>query len=239
VRPGLCSGGAKRELEIHKKKKANQPVPVAVKEEEARSEGLSTALDEKNKGFRLLQKCLSKQNTGIFDAAINKRKPDATLTPIPLIIKKSRSGLREGDSKPVHSAGQHSAVEKLTDEKLSEFRTNQQDNVSVRHLVYDIKTSQKVCYNLDSEAGITEPEYDFLWPPHVIESMKEKTDDQQNVRNSETQQPDSPDEMQNKLQQITDRLRTKYFFCIWCGIRFESESDLTRECPGDTRALHD
>ena len=235
VRPGLCRGGAKRDLDIYKKRMADIHVPVAEQEEQARSKGLNTALDEKNKGFLLLQKCLNQKNTGVFDApttSTSRRKDTDLVTPIPIVIKKSRAGLGKGSSTPA------AAIEKLTVEQLAEFRAKERDNGDARQLISDIKSSQKACYNLDSEAGITEPGSDFFWPYRVVQEMKEKTGDEGEMSESDIEN-DQLDVLQAKLRQLTTRLKGEYLYCIWCGIRFETESDLVNECPGDSRQSHD
>lgn len=37
---------------------------------------------------------------------------------------------------------------------------------------------------------------------------------------------------------LLNRLRTKYFYCIWCGIQYDDESDLNNKCPGVEKDDH-
>ena len=41
------------------------------------------------------------------------------------------------------------------------------------------------------------------------------------------------------LAEITEYMRVKYFYCIYCGATFNDEKDLTDNCPGNAKDLHD
>ncbi|XP_046387485.1 G patch domain-containing protein 11 [Ischnura elegans] len=51
---------------------------------------------------------------------------------------------------------------------------------------------------------------------------------------------DGDDELQpeEKLEVLTEYLRKTYFFCTWCGTKFEGKEDLEANCPGTTREDH-
>lgn len=42
-----------------------------------------------------------------------------------------------------------------------------------------------------------------------------------------------------KLVVVTAYLRESYFYCQWCGTCYASLEELTEQCPGDTRDVHD
>ena len=42
-----------------------------------------------------------------------------------------------------------------------------------------------------------------------------------------------------KLQMITEYLRSQYFYCLWCGISFADADDMRSNCPGSSREDHD
>ncbi|CAI5451954.1 unnamed protein product [Caenorhabditis angaria] len=46
------------------------------------------------------------------------------------------------------------------------------------------------------------------------------------------------DSLRDRLEQITNYLRTGHFYCVWCGSLFDSPEDLEENCPGDTRHAH-
>ncbi|XP_071445339.1 G patch domain-containing protein 11 [Hetaerina americana] len=54
------------------------------------------------------------------------------------------------------------------------------------------------------------------------------------------EEKDDEDELQpeEKLEVLTEYLRKTYFFCTWCGTKFEGKEDLETHCPGNTRDDH-
>uniref|UniRef100_A0A1I7Y0H5 G patch domain-containing protein 11 n=1 Tax=Steinernema glaseri TaxID=37863 RepID=A0A1I7Y0H5_9BILA len=47
------------------------------------------------------------------------------------------------------------------------------------------------------------------------------------------------DEIDDKLQRITKHLRDTHLYCVWCGHQYESEFELSDQCPGTTRGDHE
>jgi hypothetical protein len=41
------------------------------------------------------------------------------------------------------------------------------------------------------------------------------------------------------FQFLTTYLRMEYLYCLWCGTKFENADDIGKNCPGDTREIHD
>lgn len=229
MRPGLSySAPAKRKLEAHKKAAENRRLQKG-REEEVRIEGLTKSLDDTNKGFQLLRKTENKKNSFPFNQPSTSRTSTQS-EPVPIVIKTSRSGL-----------GQEKYVKKMRQAAESSTRQQFVDQVKqradVRLLLYDIRASQKACYNLDSESGITQPECDLFWPSTAIQLLKSSEESEANVA-VKLLEDLTEDELLNLLNRLTERLRQVYHFCVWCGIRFESESDMGTNCPGDNRLLH-
>lgn len=48
-----------------------------------------------------------------------------------------------------------------------------------------------------------------------------------------------PEDVKMQLDHVTLYLREEYFYCMYCGIKFDDEQDMVRNCPGDTRKEHD
>ena len=42
----------------------------------------------------------------------------------------------------------------------------------------------------------------------------------------------------DKLNEIINYLRQEYFYCIWCGEKYENLEKLQTECPGNDSELH-
>ncbi|VDN18815.1 unnamed protein product [Gongylonema pulchrum] len=45
-------------------------------------------------------------------------------------------------------------------------------------------------------------------------------------------------ELDARLSEITDYLRSTHCYCIWCGAQYDSEEELENSCPGKTRISH-
>lgn len=41
-----------------------------------------------------------------------------------------------------------------------------------------------------------------------------------------------------KLEKVTEYMRTTYNYCFWCGCRYESAGDLAENCPGNAEIYH-
>lgn len=219
VKPGLTfNRGTKRKNELEMKKKLVDPKKRILSESEARTSGLEKPIEETNKGFQLLQKMG-------FKAEERMKKP------IPIEIKTGRSGL-----------GKESAeVQKLLDiesGRLKQFKDKTNLTITERWAIKDLKSSQKSCFNLDSEMEIENPVKEHFWPHKVINERK--------LRNTEEEESEAVEEMEDenlvdtakKLEEVTIYLRNFHKFCIWCGIKFESMEDMEENCPGNDRVLH-
>ncbi|KAF5333499.1 hypothetical protein D9611_002327 [Ephemerocybe angulata] len=44
---------------------------------------------------------------------------------------------------------------------------------------------------------------------------------------------------QDRLQLVLSYLREKYSYCFWCGIKYENDEDMEKECPGANEDDHD
>ncbi|CAF2747846.1 unnamed protein product, partial [Rotaria sp. Silwood2] len=65
-------------------------------------------------------------------------------------------------------------------------------------------------------------------------------DEEEVVVDDEEEQYDNDDQfnMENQLKKLTNYLRDKHFYCIWCGQTFETLDELQNTCPGNERDLH-
>ena len=44
---------------------------------------------------------------------------------------------------------------------------------------------------------------------------------------------------EEQLNIITEYLRSQYLYCLWCGITFSDNQDMSSNCPGSTRDDHE
>ncbi|XP_054712791.1 G patch domain-containing protein 11-like isoform X2 [Uloborus diversus] len=242
IRPGLTfTKSAKRKHEIEKKRvesnKLHRTKSRKQIEEENRNIGLDSALNSDNKGFALLQKMGYKP--GMKLGPENKSNPNAGLIePIKVEVKEGRGGLgRESEIRKRIERREERKVkmkvykEKETEKLTEEFRERMRSKVMYKNLMGDLKRGQKVCEQLDTESGIQEPMRAWFW------FTQEKDDDEEEYEDEEEEEEEIDAEEQ--LEFILDYLRSKYFYCLWCGIKYDSEDDISSNCPGVEKVDHD
>ncbi|KAJ9596278.1 hypothetical protein L9F63_027098 [Diploptera punctata] len=156
IRPGLIhSRTQQRNHNIHKKKKVTdeenkqQNKPQRVVEAERREEGLSSAINDGNKGFALLQKMGYKPGQAIGKTGTGR------VEPIPIALKSDRGGLgREAALREI-------AAEKLARRKrlaaqrekvtsVEDYRARMIKKATERNIKEDLRKSQKACERLDN-----------------------------------------------------------------------------------------
>ena len=148
--------------------------------------------------------------------------------PIPISLKADRQGVGKQMKKKTQS---------LDPVLLDKFHEKERSNLSCRQTRLDVSLSQKACYNLDSESGMEDPEKQFYWPRRIIQSLSQETDKESGCQSEELEVTD--EEYCEQLKDITKYLRSRYNYCVWCGIRFEDSNDMQDSCPGTNRACHE
>ena len=207
--------------------------PKKVIEKETRDKGLSTALSSDNKGFRLMAKMGYKSGEGLG------KNNTGRVEPVPINLKPSRTGLgREAKDKEILTAIEKARAaareknEKVEKLKVKDFRNRRHEYFENEQFRKDLLTSQKACYELDLRNSVEEPEDDYYWPPQEGEEEDEWLDDDVYESNANELT------VEEKLIHVTCYLRKKYFYCIWCGIKFDTRTDIDTNCPGDSYAWH-
>ena len=205
-------------------------------EQEARDEGLATKLDSSNKGFALLSKMgykpgmrLGKDESGISD-------------PIPVQVKEGRSGFGRDETMRKLAMEKCRIIEKRTKEIVDDFdpaafRAQMREKHLARRLESDLYKAQKSCRDLDEKKEYEEPAESFFWPK--IE--KPRTDESEGGDDEEDEEEEEEEvfTVSEKLGLLLTYLRLEYFYCIYCGISYESDDDMQSNCPGPTREDHD
>ncbi|XP_011686003.1 PREDICTED: G patch domain-containing protein 11 [Wasmannia auropunctata] len=223
----------KKKAEIESRMK-EQNKPMRVVEAEKREEGLSSAITSANKGFEMLMKMGYKPGQGIG-------KTQSGMTePIPVEVKADRQGLGKTLLKK-DSRKRGNASAKLDNMNTRDFRSRIAQEKAEQLQRSDLYKSRKVCQELDAKENIEKPEESWFWP----ESKEEKEDDDADADDDDEDDDDDDDveddealDDSEKLDILTRYLRRKYFYCIWCGTKFNDEDDLRDECPGSTRNDH-
>ncbi|XP_012521549.1 G patch domain-containing protein 11 [Monomorium pharaonis] len=219
----------KREFTLMKKKTEiesrmrEQSKSIRTVEVEKREQGLSSAITSANKGFEMLMKMGYKPGQGIG-------KTQSGMTePIPVEVKVDRQGLGKTlKKKDSHKCENINA--KLDNMATRNFRSRIAQEKTEQLQKIDLHKSQKVCQELDTKDDIEKPQESWFWPETKEE--KEADDSNDDIEDDETFND------LEKLDILTRYLRKKYFYCIWCGTKFNDEDDLRDNCPGSTRNDH-
>lgn len=175
-------------------------------------------------GFAMLMKMGYKPGQGIG------KSQSGMIEPIPVEVKADRQGLGK-TLKKKESYNRENASAKLDNIDTRDFRSRIAQEKIEQLRKIDLRKSQKVCQELDTKEKIEEPLEPWFWPQ--VKEEKEVEDDD---RSSDIDDESLSD--QEKLDILTGHLRKKYYYCIWCGTRFDDEDDLRDSCPGSTRNDH-
>ncbi|RWS06890.1 Coiled-coil domain-containing protein 75-like protein [Dinothrombium tinctorium] len=224
VRPGIGTNrAAKRQLQIEKKRCASNAKPVKVLEKERREEGLNSPLNASNKGFQLLQKMGFKPE---------KHK---VVEPIKLVIKEDRSCLGNDSLLDAQINAKRQKVKQIE----VDFEQRMKSKYAEKMIEKDLRDSQKICHHLDIENNISAPEESWFWPLNANMTNTEVKDEVPDEIGKDLSDDESNSlTTKEKLTLITLYLRNKYFYCIWCAVKYESVVQMESECPGDTRDAH-
>ena len=245
VIPGLKkTQHERREHEIQKKRQARFEEEQKFKkqrrslkeiETEARDEGLAKSLDSSNKGFALMAKMgykpgnsLGKDNTGRVE-------------PVEVVIKEGKAGL-----------GREAAMKRIAEEKCrileerarkcvedfdpAAFRAQMREKHMARRTESDLFKAQKSCRELDEKKDFTDPAEKWFWPAIAKPPKDEDEEDEEEEEEEEEVDLFSAEE---KLGLLVTYLRAEHNYCMFCGINFDNEQDMTQNCPGPGRDDHD
>jgi len=190
--------------------------PRHVIESEQREQGLSTAITSDNKGFQLLKKMGYKEGT--------KLGKNGLIEPISIKIHPSRSGLGEENEKKEQIRKIEEVKTKFNQHIQSTYQDNLKQKYYLKRLRIDIAKSQSVCERLDKEKFNLEE--NILWK-----------NNKQDINEDDDDEEDSPN-IEFQLKKLTEYLRDKHLYCIWCGQTFETLDELENTCPGNERDLH-
>ncbi|KAG8197422.1 hypothetical protein JTE90_014907 [Oedothorax gibbosus] len=244
VRPGLLPKAAKRKLEIEKKRiESNKIFKVKSRkelEEESRNIGLDSAIGSDNIGFAMLQKMgykpgmkLGPQKSTTSDRGL--------MEPIRVKVKNDKGGLGREEEIRKRIEKRETKRQKIkfyrekeTEILTEEFRERMRNKCGDRQAMRDLIKCQKVCQQLDEENGVREPMRPWFW--YQQEKEVDDKEDEEEEEDEETVDDLLPEE---KINFITEYIHPKYFYCVWCCIKFENEEDLNSNCPGPEKFNHE
>lgn len=249
VRPGLThSRSVKRKYAMERRKEESRKLHYTKSrkelEEEQRSAGLDRALTSDNKGFALLQKMGYKPGMKLGKQATPSASNKGLEEPIKVKVKADRGGL--GREELIHEKIAAKEKKKLeikvwkereTARLTEEYRQRMRDKVVMKQLSGDLRKSQRICEQLDSETGVEEPLRPWFWFSNQSETADD--DDYYEEEEEEEEEEESALEPEEQLFFILEYLRSKYFYCIWCGTKYEDDNDMDSNCPGMEKDDHE
>jgi len=209
-------------------------------QEERRQEGLNSFIPEDNKGFKMLKMMGYKQGTGLG------KNEEGIAEPIPMNLKRGRSGLGKEEQKKRKIEQEASNKENL----LVDFKYRMKGQFSSRKIEGQLRAALLICKNLDEDAGIQDN------PFFEDEDEEEEENDEQKQKQIEYKTQDETTTHENRadiqdgvkfrslpvthrFEEVSKYMRTKYWYCFFCGAKFDSQEDLEKNCPGDTEEDHE
>ena len=209
----------------------------------------------------------SSSQPDLSDEKSNKRKTVEELVmerrPIDIEFRIGRQGLGHESNKRIKSKDSNRSLMMAKKEKNLEIKKDKflRDCLEKSEKLLakkDYFSLQKICYNLDQSNNIREPSIEeWYWPKSFLIALRaarkniesDEDDDEEEMKQEnqddlkqENQDDDDEDDdnidYQERLQKLSEYVRQKYFYCLWCGCCFESNNDLNDNCPGNNRQLH-
>jgi hypothetical protein len=214
----------KRTRQLNKESMTIKPKKIRMQEE--LDEQLQKEIPSSNKGFQMLQKMGYKPGTGA--------------EPLQIHLKHDKLGL--GSKDPFATQKYQSIAEKkekklVQDRKEHEFVDNIKSKFEWQQLIKDLNKSREICMSLDIENGI---ERHVFWPPLEKKAVDHMEEYDTILSDEPIKDPfEEETDASVKLEMLTEYLRSQYFYCIWCGCKYDNADEMRNECPGDTRKAHD
>ncbi|KAG4073779.1 hypothetical protein HA402_001003 [Bradysia odoriphaga] len=247
IRPGLYKSKVDQHSVAVSAKKAKydedhraKMKPAKVLEEEQRHRGLSSAITSQNKGFAMLMKMGYKEGE-----AIGKSSKGGILEPIGIDIKTDRGGL--GRDAALKQLKEHRQLIRLNRLKANdsggaistdEFRKRMTQRAQGKQMEADLGKCQRACEKLDLEEKIEKPALAWFWPNRQKTEEDDAEEQDESDDDKEEEEEEIEYELTEKLEMITNYLRTTYLYCHWCGTKYSDVDDLNSGCPGLTKDDH-
>lgn len=236
---------------------------TSVLESEKRNEALSTPLSSENKGFAMLAKMgfkpgstLGKRN--LVDANdkllhepvvascskndLQQFKPGLE-EPLPLNLKLDRKGLGHSvlqKEKLQRMQCMHNAAAKKRVIESAIYQKQLKQRTLCNVASKNLRNIRSVCFELDSRMDLNEPRSAQYWPPHALalEDADNVDDDGSGTAEECNDLSRLLEELEEQISEINAYLRSRHFYCFWCAVTYESETDLMSACPGNTKLDH-
>lgn len=175
--------------------------------------------------------------------SLGKEGTTGITEPIPLEVKIDRGGFgRETAMKQLAAYRENKKRQRLaraSGEAITpeEFRRRMVQRSQAKQVEGDLRKSQKACEGLDEDNAVAEPAMKWFWPERHTKKVSDE-EDVDEVEEDEVEEDEEEFEPSEKLEMITNYLRTTYLYCNWCGVKYEDATDMESNCPGNTKDDH-
>lgn len=239
VRPGLIHNHSRKREHNIAVKKARLDEDNKKKHQPALrlQEGLSTSLSSSNKGFAMLQKMGYKEGQ-----ALGKTGEDGIVEPIGIQVKNDRGGLgRDAAIKEIQEYRAKARLKRLNEgnEQITpeEYRRQMALKSQTKQIDYDLVKAQKACEKLDRDLNVSYPIMKWFWPENRLPVTSDDEDEEISDKQKKEEEQEKYDNTE-KLEMLTRYLRSCYFYCIYCGVKYENATDIQSNCPGPSKDDH-
>lgn len=97
-------------------------------------------------------------------------------------------------------------------------------------------------YDSDSELSNQENDSDDDQIDKALRRRKKKKESTQKEKEETKEQEENEEKIEvnieDQVNTLLNHLRTKYFYCVWCGIQYNDETDINNKCPGVDKDDH-
>lgn len=202
-------------------------------EDQHRSEGLGSAISSSNIGFKMLQQM------GYRPGEALGKHGQGSLEPLNVDVKRSRTGLGRDHMEKAQEQVKAKVAEFKRDmvkKKQAELKTGFQERRKSywqgRKLVTDYRKARKALHHL--EEAQSSSDHRSSEKEEVSEHPEAKNlQDDNEEEDAGDPEDDSEEEIElQDLQELLKRLRTEYFYCLYCGCQYETADLLLANCPG-------
>ena len=210
-------------------------------EQEVLAAGLAKPIESDNVGFQMLSKIG-------FRAGEEKAKP-----PLDLKVKSDRMGvgldtqLKESAKRIRNQAVEDAKKRRLEEEDIRDLYVRSRgEEFEAKRVWGQIHRAKRVLANLNEAMNIVSAASNVVVDPaQIFVEDSESSSEEESVGGAEVAKNKAEEEKKKLeplrvLQVVIDELRgPPYFWCFWCGCKYEDEADMEANCPGQFEEDHE
>ncbi|CAH9079342.1 unnamed protein product [Cuscuta epithymum] len=184
-----------------------------IEEDQQTLANLESAIPESNIGFKMLKQM------GYIPGSCLGKDGSGRVEPVGLEIRRGRAGLGKEDSRLEKARIEKEKSEigqKKEEELMVDFEHRQKERWRGRRVVVNFHKAEAVLAQLENR--------------EVVEEAKEKEGEEEEEEEEIITEED--------LLTMLMKLRDEYYYCLFCGCRYDSLEALAGDCPGVSEEDH-